>query len=73
MHTRSSNWNRQELTSAQAFDSAMLLYEYAIAVWQVEYAAMDVWVALRLYHQQRVSNEAAVRTVGVSGMALHEI
>ncbi|CAE7623315.1 unnamed protein product [Symbiodinium sp. CCMP2456] len=30
----SSNWNRQELTSAQ-----------------VEYAAMDVWVALRLYQQ----------------------
>ena len=66
---RSSNWNRQELTAAQAraalgSQSASNSIDLSSGVSkQVEYAAMDVWVALRLYQQNPVSINAPERRV----------
>lgn len=50
---RSSNWERQELTTAQVTWTYLVLFflGFAKSKVKVEYAAMDVWVALRLYQQ----------------------
>lgn len=50
---RSSNWERQELTTAQVTWTFLVMFflGFAKSKVKVEYAAMDVWVALRLYQQ----------------------